>query len=235
MGGAERDEHKGSNRGEPTEKINLMQYKRLWLLGLSITVFLGFSDALAQVNKDSIFPRAREAASELDIRLKEVQTAWLLAYVLFPTSATRKRDPLITRSGVRIDLNYVRLYDRIMAVAYITNTEGFLSQSEKERKQLVIDLLNELRIQLLTVITDATFPRQLISRFIILKVIINDIRENDKKETIFLDLPSGLGVGQAGFKDGQFVYSESYFLKLKVADGRAKSGDAAKFVIEREP
>ena len=63
-----------------------MQYKGVWLLGLSVAVLLGFSDALAEVNKNSIFLHARQAASELDIKLKEIQTRWLLAYVLFPTT-----------------------------------------------------------------------------------------------------------------------------------------------------
>jgi hypothetical protein len=204
-----------------------MQYKGVWLLGLSVAVLLGFSDALAQVNKNSIFLQARQAASELDIKLKEIQTRWLLAYVLSPTTEMRKQHPLITRSGVRVELSYSLLY-------------GFLSQSEKERKQLVIDLLENLETQLFLYVTidDKKSGRPLRSlnkRHIILNVIINDIKENDKKENIFRDLPAGFGVGQAGYKDGQFVYSETYFLKLQVVEGRAKSGDGTKFVIEREP
>jgi hypothetical protein len=217
-----------------------MQYKGVWLLGLSVAVLLGFSDALAQVNKNSIFLQARQAASELDIKLKEIQTRWLLAYVLSPTTEMRKQHPLITRSGVRVELSYSLLYDRISAFAFINNTDGFLSQSEKERKQLVIDLLENLETQLFLYVTidDKKSGRPLRSlnkRHIILNVIINDIKENDKKENIFRDLPAGFGVGQAGYKDGQFVYSETYFLKLQVVEGRAKSGDGTKFVIEREP
>ena len=214
-----------------------MQYKSVSLLGLSLAVFLGFSGALGQVNKNSIFLQARQAASELDLKLKEIQTIWLLTYVLAPNAETRKQHPLITGASVRVELSYSPLYDRIRAFAFINNTDGFLSQSERERKQLVIDLLENLGTQLFPYVTvdDKKSGRPLGKRHIVLNVIINDVKENDKKENIFLNLPAGFGVGQAGYKDGQFVYSESYFLKLKVADGRAKSGDGTKFMIEREP
>lgn len=207
------------------------------LLGLSVAVFLGFSGALAQVNKDSVFLQARQAASELDIKLKEIQTMWLLAYVLSPTPETLKQHPLITRAGVRVELRYSRLDDRISAFAFINNIDGFLSLSERERKQLVVDLLGNLWTQLFTSVTidNKKFGRSLDKRHIILNVIITNVKETDKKESISLDLPAGFGVGQAGYKNGQFVYSESYFLKLNVSDGRAKSGDGTKFVIEKEP
>jgi hypothetical protein len=80
------------------------------------------------------------------------------------------------------------------------------------------------------------YGRPLEKHHIRLGVIINDVVENDKKERIGLLLPADVGVGQAGYyKDGQFLYSENYFLKLKVIEGRAKSGDGTKFLIEREP
>ena len=216
-----------------------MQYTGVLLLGLFVTIFPAFSAALAQVNKDSIFFEARRPASELDLKLYKIQSQWALRFLIYPTPEIRKNHPLITRAGVSIELDYSALYDQINADAWIAHTDGFLSLSEKERKQLVRNVLERIRIQLLfsTSIVDQNtgMPKKGIkNRHIRLSVKLADIRENDKKERIRLDLPTDTGIGQAGYKDGQFVYSESYFLKLKVLKGRAKSGDSTKFVIERE-
>lgn len=71
-------------------------------------------------------------------------------------------------------------------------------------------------------------------RHIKLTIILNDVTQNGRKEGICLWLPLDMSVGQAGFKDGQFVFSEPYFLKLRVQNGFAVSGNPNKFVIERK-
>ena len=216
-----------------------MQYISVLLLGLFVAIFPAFSAALAQVNKDSIFFDARHPASELDLKLSKIQSLWVLRFVISPNPETRKRHPLITRAGVRIELYYSALYDQIIAYAWIGDTDGFLSLSEKERKQLVNNVLERIRVQLLLSIPivdqNTGMPKVGIkNRHIRLSVMLSDIMENDKKERIRLNLPADTGIGQAGYKNGQFVYSESYFLKLKVLKGQAKSGDGTKWVIERE-
>jgi hypothetical protein len=190
---------------------------------------------LAEVNKDSIFLEAHDPASELDLKLAELQTRWLLLYVISSDDKIRKRNPLITRVGATLELSYSRSDDRIIATAHMTNTDGFLSLSEKERKRLVINLLENIWSSLLTDVNEKSTPLK--KDHIILRVKLRGLVKNDKNEDIFLLLPFGsaLAGGQAGYKDGQFVYSESYFLKLTISEGRAKSGDGTKFVIEKEP
>ena len=63
---------------------------------------------------------------------------------------------------------------------------------------------------------------------------ISNLMVDQKDQPIRLNLPLVYDVGQAGYRNGQFVYSEDYYLKLQVIEGKAKSGDATKFVIERE-
>lgn len=216
-----------------------MQYTSVLLLGLSVAIFPAFSAALAQVNKDSRIQEARYPASRLDLILYKIQSQWALRFVISPNPEMLKKHPLITRAGVSIELYYSALDDQIFASAFISDTDGFLSLSEKKRKELVRNVLRRIWVQLLVSIftvdqNTGTVMSGIKNRHIRLSVRLSDIMENDKKERIRLDLPADTGIGQAGYKDGQFVYSESYFLKLKVVKGRAKSGNATKFVIERE-
>ena len=70
--------------------------------------------------------------------------------------------------------------------------------------------------------------------YIVLSIRLKQPTRNEKGDTILLSLPSDIGSGQAGYKDGQFVFSEDYYLKLKVVDEKALTGDGSKFAIEKD-
>lgn len=193
----------------------------------------------ADVDKESIFNQARYPASELDLQLSQIEESLWQIYVNSPDEKTKKDHPLITQAGIGIRLNYYG-DDRISATGWVTKLDGFLKLSVDERKQLVLNTLELIKSYLLAAVTLVDKNTGHISGKVIenhhikLRVIIKDLRLNDKKENIRLILPSEIGHGQAGYKDGQFIFSEAYFLNLKVFDGVAASGNPNKYVIEHE-
>jgi hypothetical protein len=194
---------------------------------------------LAGVDEESIFRQARYPASELDLQLSNIQNDWWQRYVSIPDKETKRKYPLITQAGVGIQLDYFG-GDRISAMGWITKLDGFLSLSASERKKLVSNTLELVKSSLFMAATLVDKKTGLMSgkmlenRHIKISIIINDVTKSDRNENIRLFLPSDIGVGQAGYKDGQFVFSETYFLNLKVHNGLAASGDPNKFIIEHE-
>ena len=207
-----------------------------------IFVILFFSNANADWNKDSIFYSARKQASMLDLSLSEKSKDWFIAFVLQPSDEVKKIFPLITGCRVNAKFSYQEKEDQIKAEAVVTNLNEFLLLSRDKRKQLVYDLMNHIHMQLMfmadTKIVDNKKPlgiRSLEKDQIELTIVMLNIKENDKKENVNLMLPSNkFRVGVAGYFDGNFVFSEAYFLDLKIADGVAVSGDSKKFLIEKD-
>ena len=197
------------------------------------------SIAVAGVHEDSIFMKARVSASELDLQLSNIQDGWWKSYVRSPDAETKKKHPLITKAGVGISLDYFG-DDRISASAWVSNLNGFLELTSQQRKRLVLDVLELVKTNLFMAAmlvdkkTGRLAGRALENRHIKLTVINNDVLENENKENIRLFLPSNLGVGQAGYQDGQFVFNEPYYLNLRIRNGVAIPGDPTKFVIESE-
>jgi len=131
------------------------------------------------------------------------------------------------------------LDDKIRANAYVMNTPGFLSLTRDERKVLVNSILEELLTWFNSTVivnkrTGRPFDRSFDKHDLVLTVLINDVVENEAGDSIRFFLPLDLGVGQAGYVNGQFVYSESYYLNIQVIDGRARTGDPSKFAIKTE-
>jgi len=195
--------------------------------------------AFSVVDEESIFRQARYPVSELDLILSNLQRGWWHLYVSQPDEETKRKYPLITQAGLYISLGYFG-DDRISATGWVSNLNGFLKLSARDRKQLVFNMLNLVKSHLFmsaTLVDKKTGDmsgKMLESRHIKLSIVINDITKNDKNENIRLFLPSEMGVGQAGYKDGQFVFSEPYYLNLRNRNGVAISGDPTKFVIENE-
>jgi small nuclear ribonucleoprotein (snRNP)-like protein len=193
----------------------------------------------SSVDKDSIFEEARNPASELDLKLSEIKIKWWISFIISPTPVIKKENPLISKARVAIDLNYFG-EDRIKVTGWILDANGFISLTTKERKQLLKNIIERIKsyfFREVTIVVKKTgllTGRSLKNRDIILNIIINEVTENDKNESIRLLLPFEIGVGQAGYKDGRYVYSEDYFLRLTVTKGRAKAGDESKFILEKE-
>jgi len=197
------------------------------------------SIAVAEVDEESIFVKARVAASELDLELSNIQKGWWQRYVSSPDAETKKKHPLVTKAGVGIQLDYFG-HDRISATAWVSNLNGFLELTSQQRKRLVLNVLELVKANLFmaAVLVDKKAGRMsgraLETRHIRLTFINNVVSENENKENIRLFLPSEMGVGQAGYKDGLFVFSEPYYLNLRIRNGVAIPGDPTKFVIENE-
>jgi hypothetical protein len=220
-------------------KIEAMNRKYIFTYILICCVVTIPLRAFSGVDEESIFRQARYPVSELDLQLSNLQRGWWQRYVSQPDEETKRKYPLITQAGLGIQLDYFG-DDRISATGWVSNLNGFLKLSARDRKQLVFNTLDLVKSSLFmsaTLVDKKTgrmSGKMLESRHIKLSVVINDITKNDKNENIRLFLPSDIGVGQAGFKDGQYVFSETYFLKLQVKNGLAVSGDPNKFIIENE-
>jgi len=204
--------------------------------------------ALADVDENSVFFKARTPLSELDFELDKIATAWNRALMAQPDAEVLKKYPLIKRSGLVIELSYrsgalsEQKHDKVKATGWISNLGEFLAFSEENRKKLVQETVDLLKSQLFVALRDridkttgaAALKWEEVTDYDFdLAVIINDVYSTDNNKLVRLLLPSNHGIGQAGYNDGQFIYSEPYFLKLKVRNGRAVTGDPAKWVIER--
>ena len=175
--------------------------------------------------------------SELDLTLYKLQIEWWETFVKSRDKLRTKQYPLIAEAGVGIILAYAQ--DMIRADAIITNINGFLSLNKMDRKKLLNKILEQLRSRLFLntdlLTGDSVIRRRsLYKKHIQLTLAFGDIYQNTKGKDITLILPSDMGVGQAAYKDGEFVYSEPYYLNLQIKDGKAIAGDASKFVIEKE-
>lgn len=213
--------------------------KYLVVLLVSSMVAIPLS-TLAEVDKDSIFREAQSSVSELDVKLAAIQKSWWTSYVTSPDDKSRQEHPLITQSGMGISLDYFG-DDRISATGVINDVDGFLKLSAEERKQLVLNTLDLVKqnlsfpaISLVDKKTGRLTGEMIGNHHIALEVLFNHVTRDDKGGNIRMFLPNEMGVGSAGYKDRQFVFSEAYFLDLKVHDGLAVSGDPSKFVFERE-
>lgn len=196
----------------------------------------GHLDSRADVDPKSIFIEAREPASVLDLRLMKTQLQWNVIFEISSVKEIERLHPLITKTGVSIELSHYT--DEIHATGWVTKLDGFLALDAEQRKRLVRDVLKTLVGLLFDVrVVDKETGRRgpLQTHHIRLNVIIGGIMFNTRGEPIRGLLPIGtLMTGQAGYIKGQFVYSQDYYLNLRVSEGKAVAGDATRFVIEKE-
>jgi hypothetical protein len=191
----------------------------------------------AEVDTESLFFQARIPASQLDLVLYDIEKDWEQRYVKAPEPSC----PLIYQAGVDIDLKYFGK-DRIRATGWITRLDGFLNLSAGQRKQLVFDTLKLLHssiagrgISLVDKKSGEFNGKMFEKHHISLTMIIGPIAVDEKGQNIRFILPTiTTGLCQAGYNNRQFVFSESYFLSLRVNNSRAVSGDPNKFIIEGE-
>jgi len=187
------------------------------------------------IDQDSIFTGAREPASRLNVELQKVERQWQRSYIDNSPSKISNDEKLIIKCGAFIELGYFG-GNTIKATGWISNTADFLSLSRADRKKLLRDVLNQLFYFLRNAIgvDPNASPNMMQKRHIDLSVIISSV-VYDTKRQMTRSLPSGLGAGHAGYKDGQFVYSNPYYLELEVTpEGKAKPGDPEQFTIEKE-
>jgi len=209
-------------------------FKGIVLFGL----ILSASNLYGFVDDDSIFDEARYPASLLDLELMKKEMEWRSTVVMNQTEKVRKALPLITKSEVIIHLDYYN-DDKISASGWINNLKGFLSFSQEDRKKLVKNIVKQLHYFLMVdvrLVDKITGNRAggLEQEHIKLSLIISNLMLDQKDQPIRFLLPLVQDIGQAGYNNGQFVYSEDYYLKLQVIGDKAKSGDITKFVIEKE-
>jgi len=122
------------------------------------------------------------------------------------------------------------------------NLDEFLKFTIQQRKQLVLDTLKVLHSllkseSLVDKKSGMYTAEYLKTNHIILTMKINGLPYLDEKgKSITMVLPTiDIGLGQAGYSDRKYVYSETYFLNLKLNDkGQIVSGDPNKFIIEGE-
>ena len=209
----------------------------LMIIVILFILLYGHLDSMADVSSRSIFFEAREPASVLDLRLMKTQLQWNILFEVFPVKEIERRHPLITKAGVSIELSHYS--DEINATGWVTKLDGFLALDAEQRKRLVSDVLKTLVGLLFDVKVvdkrDRTSWIFLQTNHIKLNVIIGGIMVTTRGEPIRGLSPIGyLMTGQAGYSKGQFVYSQDYYLNLRVLEGKAVAGDATKFVIEKE-
>jgi hypothetical protein len=204
-------------------------------------IFIGFLPlkSLSDLDEDSIFSEARKNASMLDVQLAIIQRSWWTNYVISPNNEVKTRFPFITRVGMGIELEYSN-GDYIIAKGLITNVKEFLKLTEDQKKLLTKNTLNVLRGHLLSSgkLVDkksgVDSGKFIENKHIKLIIMLDGIVKNNQNDSIQLLLPYSMGVGQAGYANGQFVYSNPYYLKLRVINEQAVAGDKNSFIIEQE-
>lgn len=125
--------------------------------------------------------------------------------------------------------------------AWITNLQNFISLSKKQRESLVHEILIALKQFFGPPMYDPINPRikgthiELRNHDIKLQVIISSLFKDDKGNNIreILILPYDM-IGQAGYLNGEYIFSENYYLNLKVKGDLAVSSGQDKVIIKKE-
>lgn len=201
-----------------------------------VMLFFASTETRADVDKDSIFLEARIPASELDLILLEFQRSWSSLFLGKDSSGSEKY-PLIKKVGVAAEFRYSK--DRIQITGWLMNLDSFLALGPEDRKAVVKQVIEAAKASLFwkTILLDKKTLKEttLTKSHLTLALMLNDLETDDKGQFIreFL-LPNGIGVGQAGYKDGQFVYSRDYYLTLRIVQGKAVVGDGKQFIIEND-
>ena len=175
----------------------------------------------------------------LDLQLAIIQRTWWTTYVLNPDNAVKTKYPLITGTGMGIELEYSN-NDIIIARGIITRLNSFLQLTEDQKKLLVKNTLRNLRghLQSAGTIIDKNTGQEtselLENKHIKLSVTIEGVTENTMGEPVRIALPYDAGFGQAGYANGYYVFSRLYFLDLQLINNKAVAGNKNSFDIETE-
>ncbi|MBU0728745.1 MAG: hypothetical protein KKE17_09185 [Proteobacteria bacterium] len=206
---------------------------------LFLLIFLfNFTHASAEIDTASIFPDARLAASKLDLILLEKEINWQGKYLLDPPDKLRRQYPLITKMEVSIKLEYKE--NKIHATGLINDTVSFMRIREDDRKQLVKNVVDNLYESLVTgnrPEVDRNGRLQPISKKdIVFSIILKDFKIDRKGRNLTALLPPEYngGIGQAGYRDGTFIFSTDYFAKIQIEQGAIVSGIANSFIFEKD-
>jgi hypothetical protein len=192
---------------------------------LAIIYFFTPTISWSDVYKNSPVSDARTTASILDLKLLKISLIWNQIYVINPPPDIRKEYPLITKVQVGTELNHYG-DERIRMTGWIHNLQAFLSLSPKNRKKLLKEVLSTLMKHLegSFIYLDHNPPADSLIRKpeLSISLVINDFSSDDKGNGIRNILPYDL-FGQAAYHNREFIFSENYYLHLKVKDGVAQS------------
>jgi hypothetical protein len=212
--------------GGDTMRIGIV----IWVVCM---LFAPVQNAYAGIHPHSIFAQARDPASELDLELSDAQHNWNL-YLLYSGIYPKDNPSPIQRCVITLDLSYSGLEDKIAAEGCILSLNGFLSLNCEERKQLVHDFLEQVwsRTTNILVVDKQTGKGPRVLEKAHIKLSLRLIEPH--LLAMRAELPFGYAWGQAGYSDGQFFYSEDYYLGLRIVNGKPAEGDPSKFVVEKE-
>lgn len=219
------------------------------LLFWLISIFIFSGGSRAGLSKNSKFLQAREPVSKLDLILYEKQFLWMKVFVdpadphqILLFQRFRKNYPLISKSRVLLEPSYNGVKDTIVAKCSIGNIDEFLKLGSDERKQLVEELLDAFAtllsgdVRKMGEYKDIKMPIPLKRRDIIVDVRVYPYLKTGILPEAFAFVLGGGIQGQAGYYDGEFVFSEKYYLKIsKSKDGKLVSQETEKFIIEKDP
>lgn len=194
--------------------------------------------AAANVDPESVFSAARYPASKLDLEMHAVERIWASEIERGSSYKFCQNYVLICKTRAWLNLEY-KGDDRLSGTIWISDTDAFLKLEPTDRKEILTEALQAIedvswrRIKIVNKQTG--FGTDPLSRqYISLTAIISAPYENLKGESIRLRLSEELGVGQAGYTNGTFVFSIPYYLDLGVKNGLAVPGDSKRFSIEQE-
>lgn len=185
----------------------------------------------ASIYQGAVFPDARTGASILDLKLMSISDTWRQVYLISPPPEAKTSCPLIAKAQVSVELSYDG-GNSIDAFCRVHNLNAFLSLSRSNRKAL----LKEIRSTLISYLLGRGIRSEANNRVtrpdVTISLTIQDVFQNDKGVPIVNILPHDLA-GEAGYHNGEFVYSETYYLDLTVKNGVAQSTEENRIVIEK--
>jgi hypothetical protein len=156
-----------------------------------------------------------------------------------PSQEVRRQSPLVAAVGAAVNLAY-RGDDKINVSFWITDIQAFTDLTVSDRKALLyqaLDLIQDLLFMDATIVDKDSGQfngEQLRTQDFEVNVILNKPQMDTKGRSVRFLLPFDLGVGVAGYSNGQYVFSRDYYLSLEVENGLAKAGSLSAFVIEKE-
>ena len=226
-------------RSQPVYIKCRINYRNAWFYCISLFCFLFPLLSYPDVDPDSIFREARKPASMLDVELAIIQRTWWTTYVLHPDEELKSKFPIITSTGIGIELSYSS-NDVIHAKGIITNENAFLRLTQEQKKLLLRNTLRNIRGHLLNagVLVDKKSGKEtgriVENRQIKLYIVFDSVTKNTNNQVLNIKLPHNAGIGMAGYSNGFFIYSKPYYMDLKLIKNMAITGDETAFVIEPE-
>ncbi len=210
---------------------------RLLSLFLSILVFFVIATpSSAEILGESIFIEGRVPVSDLDIKLEKARHLWEHK-LQNPSQYDLSHWPNLIKTKSTIGAAYSYVPPKIKVGIYIGDMDVFSSLSRDDKKAIIKEAQDFINISALGLLTvagqDGKFKRN-IGKTDFIYFVEPPIISNTDGEDVRMFLPNKYNLlGIAAYIEGEYIYSEPYFLNVKMKGPQIIKESGSKTIIEK--